>query len=173
MKDGRYYVYTLTDPRDGKVFYVGKGRGNRVDAHERQAKRGIKSPKCDRIREIVAAGLAVIKEKVAFFDCEGEAYKFESRMILSMDGLTNAQKIEKDPIRAKYRSREFMEILAWAIRFRSGAYKPIDDPRRPWSSAVSKMFCEKADGFIRRAAQHLSAKEIKDGLAPLGILVTG
>mgnify|MGYP003582053019 FL=1 len=25
-----YYVYTLTDPFDGFVFYVGKGQGNRV-----------------------------------------------------------------------------------------------------------------------------------------------
>ena len=27
------YIYFLKDPRDGKVFYVGKGVGNRVFSH--------------------------------------------------------------------------------------------------------------------------------------------
>lgn len=29
-----WYVYLLRDPRDAEVFYVGKGRGNRVFAHQ-------------------------------------------------------------------------------------------------------------------------------------------
>jgi hypothetical protein len=28
-----YYVYLLIDPRNDKVFYVGKGKGNRVNQH--------------------------------------------------------------------------------------------------------------------------------------------
>jgi hypothetical protein len=28
-----YYVYLLIDPRDGKVFYVGKGKGGRCFDH--------------------------------------------------------------------------------------------------------------------------------------------
>ena len=31
----RYYVYALRDPRDGKVFYVGKGVGDRINARAR------------------------------------------------------------------------------------------------------------------------------------------
>lgn len=26
-----YYVYSLTDPRNNKIFYIGKGCGNRVN----------------------------------------------------------------------------------------------------------------------------------------------
>ena len=29
----QYYVYCLVDPRDNKIFYVGKGYGNRVFNH--------------------------------------------------------------------------------------------------------------------------------------------
>lgn len=32
------YVYALVDPRDNKIFYVGKGRGNRVFQHAQEAK---------------------------------------------------------------------------------------------------------------------------------------
>ncbi len=32
-----YYVYILKDPRDGKIFYVGKGQGNRIFQHLRCA----------------------------------------------------------------------------------------------------------------------------------------
>ena len=32
-----YYVYVLVDPRTKQVFYVGKGKGNRVFDHEREA----------------------------------------------------------------------------------------------------------------------------------------
>ena len=28
-----YYVYALIDPRTNKVFYIGKGKGNRIYAH--------------------------------------------------------------------------------------------------------------------------------------------
>jgi uncharacterized protein len=65
----RCYVYALRDPRDGSVFYVGKGRGERVYAHVRAAlkarptrvdpSRAVDSAKTARIREIVAAGRQV------------------------------------------------------------------------------------------------------------------
>ena len=32
-----WYVYRLIDPRNGETFYVGKGRGNRIFAHVKDA----------------------------------------------------------------------------------------------------------------------------------------
>ncbi len=32
-----YYVYVLVDPRDKKIFYVGRGKGNRVFMHEKES----------------------------------------------------------------------------------------------------------------------------------------
>ena len=57
----RYYVYALRDPRDGRVFYVGKGIGDRINAHLREAG---KDPESERaklrtINDIEAAGLEV------------------------------------------------------------------------------------------------------------------
>lgn len=89
----RFYVYELIDPRTKSAFYVGKGQGNRVEAHEIEAKKGRVSRKYDTIREITAAGLSVIKRKVAFFEDEKSAYAFESLHMASFKNgeLTNIQ----------------------------------------------------------------------------------
>lgn len=34
MHKKQYYVYQLIDPRDNKPFYIGKGKGSRMFAHE-------------------------------------------------------------------------------------------------------------------------------------------
>ncbi|WP_144720150.1 LEM-3-like GIY-YIG domain-containing protein [Agrococcus jejuensis] len=57
----RYYVYALRDPRDGAVFYVGKGIGARINAHHREADKDPASEraKLRRITEVEAAGREV------------------------------------------------------------------------------------------------------------------
>lgn len=37
-----YFVYALIDPRDGSIFYIGKGKGIRPYRHLEEAKRVIK-----------------------------------------------------------------------------------------------------------------------------------
>lgn len=53
-----FYVYALRDPRDGQVFYVGKGVGDRVFAHQREADDSaeVQSAKLQRISHIRRAG---------------------------------------------------------------------------------------------------------------------
>ena len=53
-----WYVYALRDPRDGVVFYVGKGKQNRWFDHIHEARTQVDDPKLklSRIREIEASG---------------------------------------------------------------------------------------------------------------------
>ena len=87
----RFYVYELIDPRDGAIFYVGKGCRNRIDDHEKEARSGWLSAKCDMIRDIESDGVRVIKHRVASFADEGAAYAFEATLIdeYGLDNLTN------------------------------------------------------------------------------------
>jgi hypothetical protein len=93
-----WYVYALRDPRSGAVFYAGKGIGNRVFQHAREANKiaGESSAylKLETIRQIHAAGLQVIVEIVRHrIRDEPTAYEVEAAVIdaLALTGteLTN------------------------------------------------------------------------------------
>lgn len=87
----RFYIYELIDPRDGAVFYVGKGSGRRIHNHEAEARRGAHSRKCERIREIWAAGSQVVHAVVYRFTDENDALQAEFHLIErhGLDLLTN------------------------------------------------------------------------------------
>jgi hypothetical protein len=80
LLSGKYYVYVLMRP-NGSVFYVGKGTRGRIDDHEREARQGAQSHKCSVIRKIWMEGGQIIKQKVAFFDNEEDAYELEKLLI--------------------------------------------------------------------------------------------
>lgn len=88
---GRFYVYELIDTRNKAVFYIGKGQGRRMYDHEREAARGVRSRKCDRIREIAASGGEVGYRVAARFATEADAYEAERMAIerIGLDNLTN------------------------------------------------------------------------------------
>ncbi len=88
-----YYVYILSDPRTNKAFYVGKGRGNRINSHllgalEENTKETLK---IRTIREIQAAGLEVGLTILRHGLSEREAFEVESAIIdvFGLENLTN------------------------------------------------------------------------------------
>lgn len=87
----RWYVYELVDPRSDTVFYVGKGQRNRVDQHEEEARKGVTSHKCNKIRSIWDDGHQIGKRKIALFWDEAAAYECEAARIneIGLHNLTN------------------------------------------------------------------------------------
>lgn len=78
-----FYVYALIDPRDNKVFYIGKGTGNRVFSHEIESNRllDVERKKLKKIREIEDAGLSVSRIIVNWGLSENEAFAAEATLI--------------------------------------------------------------------------------------------
>ena len=58
LRLGEHYVYVLVDPRDGKPFYVGKGKNKRCKAHvaEWRSGKAQNQRKAAKIEEIVRSG---------------------------------------------------------------------------------------------------------------------
>ena len=77
-----YYVYALVDPRDNRIFYIGKGRGNRVFQHAKDAlNEDDQSLKLDIIRSIIQEGKQVNLYILRHNLTEETAYIVESALI--------------------------------------------------------------------------------------------
>ena len=78
----QFYVYCLVDPRDNKIFYIGKGKDNRVFNHATDAlDEDLSSLKLDTIRDIINANLAVKYYIIRHGLTEDEALLVESVLI--------------------------------------------------------------------------------------------
>lgn len=92
-----YYVYALFDPDTNEVFYIGKGRGNRVFNHAENAliNEDITSNKIEKIKEIQRRGKDVRAIIIRHQLSEEEAFIVESSLldVMSFIGksLTNLQ----------------------------------------------------------------------------------
>lgn len=95
-----FYVYKLIDPRNGHIFYVGKGTGNRIFNHIKCAidfYDGVDELTDDDpnklriIKEIMNEGLEVIPIIQRWNLTEKEAFEVEAALIDVYQGLTNKQ----------------------------------------------------------------------------------
>lgn len=79
----KFYVYTLFKPQDFNPFYVGKGKGERVNDHFKESNLRKNTPKTGVIKKY---GNKIRREILAYFDNEETAYDFEEYLI-SLYGL--------------------------------------------------------------------------------------
>lgn len=94
IKELKYYVYRLIDPRNGETFYVGKGKGNRVFNHAKgiiEKNEGDElSNKLLTIWEIRNSGLSVIHVIHRHGMDEKSALEVEAALIDAYPNATNA-----------------------------------------------------------------------------------
>ena len=113
LSEMKHYVYILSDPSDNEIFYVGKGKGNRVFSHLKEQS---DNPKTRKIKEIRSKGL---EPKIEFLvhgvKDDHTVRKIEAAIIdlIGKNKLTNKVsgyessdfgRMDVDQIRSKYTS---------------------------------------------------------------------
>ena len=86
----KYYVYALKDPSNNEVFYIGKGKENRIFNHVVEDS-DLEKAKIAMISEIQSKGNEVIREIIHFGLSESEALAAETTLInyIGLSKLTN------------------------------------------------------------------------------------
>ena len=104
MERQDFYVYTY---EYRSVFYVGKGRKDRILFHEKEACKGHQCQRCDFIRKIIAQGGEIIKTKVYEHLSEAEAFRLEAQVI-ELHGYANLMNRQRGHTREFRRRGKFM-----------------------------------------------------------------
>ncbi len=91
-----YYVYALIDPFNNEIFYIGKGKGNRINCHFKELKKYIQllengiptrkgnfsnSNKTERMRLIQSKGLETKADKLIENISEKAAFVLEEILV--------------------------------------------------------------------------------------------
>jgi len=107
-----HYVYALRSPITGRVFYVGKGAGNRVWQHFLEAASAKPSGKLDEIRSLFRAGHypADIARILAWVDNEPTAFAIEALAVKFVHGLFDLENIQRGHHHGLFRAKDDWEI---------------------------------------------------------------
>ncbi len=134
-----YYVYALIDPRTDKVFYIGKGVGNRVFNHEVESN---KSPDSEKIKlqtisSIKNAGLDVKRVIVNWGLTESEAFAAEASLINLLNFTSD---IKLSNIVAGHHVHESLTVEDFELRFGAEHLKEEDIKHNILVIKINRLF---------------------------------
>ena len=129
----RSYVYLYIDPRDGQVFYIGKGVGQRLFAHLDDIS---ESSKVARIAEIRAAGLSPDIEILRYGLTDAEASLVEAACIelVGLENLTNMVRGVHSPSFGRINLPDLTTMLS---------AKPVDVKVKAVLITINKLYSSK------------------------------
>jgi len=158
--DAGFYVYLLVDSRNGEIFYIGKGKGQRFKAHVREwrSSSDVNTDKCARIGEIILAGGQVAAYRFADGMTEMNAFATERLLIrgIGLDRLTNAARgqaaqAERQIAHAQYQLTRIKDFDEWA------AEKPRTEFEKSLYHGVVEGYRVIASGDWYRRTQEFAA----------------
>lgn len=177
-----YYIYLLVEKKNNKVFYVGKGKGNRINCHFKDAlSKEVK--RSEKIRKILLLKAHVKKIILRHGLSENEAFAIESALIdyIGIDNLANIVKgydykngkadLEELKIRYEAKEADFINDSVLLIninrRYKQGmSQKDIYNVvRENWRVDINKVkeikiICAVSQGIIRGVFEPKSWREV-------------
>lgn len=147
----KYYVYALVDPRDKRIFYVGKGTGDRVFQHaEDSLNENDESLKLSTIREIHKAEKEVEYYILRHNLSDKEAYLVESTLIdLLTYNAFNRENLLTNVVKGHHQWNEGikqkMKLTYYTIVRRLSQSLAINFF---WLALTSRIYNQKPQGYI-------------------------
>jgi len=164
-KTKSYYVYELIDPRDNKIFYVGKGHGKRMYIHYKLALKSRKSnlnqKLYEKLKELIKENYKPIYKKIFETYNEKEAYRIEKSKIKKI-GLRNLCNITCGLYRLNYKpSQETKRKLSESHKGQIPWNKGKKGAQIPWNKGLTKETDERMKLIsIKCASKSLSQETI-------------
>lgn len=110
---GHFYVYVYEYP-DGSIFYVGKGKADRMNDHVRMARKGGHSRQCEIIRFLLERDGKVTRKKIAHFFLERDALMYEWAMINMSSFAENLVNVTGGTVR-NYEPQVVGNTVSWIL----------------------------------------------------------
>ena len=109
-----YYVYALVDPRDNKIFYVGKGRGDRVFQHAEEKNQSLKLGKsvtCCILRHNLTEETACTVESTLGNLLINKDFDYEDNLLTNIEGIMTTDERNKLYDRSKIKPIKGEKLL--------------------------------------------------------------
>lgn len=160
--NNKFYIYTLSDPRDGEIFYVGKGCGDRLSQHEKDCRNGRvnNAHKHLRIQSIIGSGHRVQTEIVQSGLTEPESFSAERRLIQQI-GFANLTNVSPGEYTAIEKSKAIAQVALGRLKSRKQWL--CERPRSAAEIALADRVVAELD-YIARHGQISEVIVYRDGV---------